>query len=69
MAWPGSKDFTYQTSMLSPNYPVVTTSWSQDSVQVGTTITGTPYLCDYSAYNLFDLYSRLLRISLGETNV
>ena len=64
MAWPGSKDFTYQTSMLSPNYPVAnnqlisSTDWSQDSAQVGTTITQAHLtLWTIPAYNLFDLYS------------
>lgn len=64
MAWPGSKDFTYQTTMLSPNYPVAnnqlisSTDWSQDSVQVGTTITQAHLtLWTIPAYNLFDLYS------------
>ena len=64
MAWPGSKDFTYQTTILSPNYPVAnnqlitSTVWSQDSVQVGTTITQAHLtLWTIPAYNLFDLYS------------
>lgn len=64
MAWPGSKDFTYQTAILSPNYPVAnnqlitSTVWSQDSVQVGTTITQAHLtLWTIPAYNLFDLYS------------
>lgn len=64
MAWPGSKDFTYQTTMLSPNYPVAnnqlvsSTDWSQDSVQVGTTITQAHLtLWTIPSYNLFDLYS------------
>ena len=64
MAWPGSKDFTYQTSMLSPNYPVAnnqlvsSTEWSQDSAQVGTTMTQAHLtLWTIPAYNLFDLYS------------
>ena len=64
MAWPGSKDLTYQTSMLSPNYPVAnnqlvsSTDWSQDSAQVGTTITQAHLtLWTIPAYNFFDLYS------------
>ena len=64
MAWPGSKDFTYQTSMLSPNYPVAntqlisSTDWSQDSAQVGITMTQAHLtLWTIPAYNLFDLYS------------
>ena len=64
LAWPGSKDFTYQSTMLSPNYPVAnnqlisSTDWSQDSVQVGTTITQAHLtLWTIPAYNLFDLYS------------
>lgn len=64
MAWPGSNDFTYQTTMLSPNYPVAnnqlitSTVWSQDSVQVGTTNTQAHLtLWTIPAYNLFDLYS------------
>lgn len=64
MAWPGSDAFTYQTSMLSPNYPVAnnqlisTTTWSQGSTNVGTTISQARLtLWTVPAYNLFDLYS------------
>ena len=64
MAWPGSKDFTYQTTMLSLNYPVAdkqlisSTDWTQDSARVGTTITQAHVtLWTIPAYNLFDLHS------------
>ena len=64
MAWPGSNDFTYQTTMLSLNYPVAdkqlisSTDWTQDSARVGTTITQAHVtLWTIPAYNLFDLHS------------
>ncbi len=48
----------------SPNYPVAnnqlvsSTDWSQDSAQVGTTMTQAHLtLWTIPAYNLFDLYS------------
>ncbi len=71
MAWP--QDFTYQTSMLSPNYPVAnnqlvsSTDWSQDSTQVGTITQAHLTLWTIPAYNLFDLYSAVRLF--GETNV
>lgn len=64
MTWPDSHTISYQTTMLTTGLPVgdnqvvTSTTWSQDSKNIGmTSTTAQVLLRTVPAYNIFDLYS------------